>query len=133
MQLIIDFGLVVLIWMVQLVVYPGFAYYNEKNLQAWHEKYTLRITVIVLPLMLAQLWLHVISIWESFDWLKLVLLVMILIVWLNTFLIAVPLHRKISNNLDSRLSSLALVKINWYRTVLWSLIFVVQLCDQFLS
>ena len=50
-----DFGLLVLIWMVQLVVYPGFKYYQRERLLEWHARYTSRISYIVGPLMLGQL------------------------------------------------------------------------------
>ena len=35
-RVIIDFGAVVLIWMVQLVVYPSFTYFQKKELMDWH-------------------------------------------------------------------------------------------------
>lgn len=54
-RLLLDFGLVVLIWIVQLVIYPSLCYYQDKDLAKWHKIYTQRIGVIVGPLMIAQL------------------------------------------------------------------------------
>ena len=44
--LLVDAGLVVLIWMVQLIIYPSFLHYDN-NLVEWHHKYTSRIALIV--------------------------------------------------------------------------------------
>ena len=54
-RLLLDFGLMVLIWIVQLVIYPGLCYYKNEDLGKWHKIYTQRIGVIVGPLMIAQL------------------------------------------------------------------------------
>ena len=51
---IVDFGLVVLIWLVQLIIYPSFSYTAKDELQTWHQRYVARITVVVGPLMLLQ-------------------------------------------------------------------------------
>ena len=60
--LLVDIGLVVLIWMVQLIVYPSFTFYSKENLVNWHQKYTARIAVIVIPLMFLQLILVIVDI-----------------------------------------------------------------------
>ncbi len=54
-RLLLDFGLVVLIWIIQRIVYPGFLHYSTENLVVWHRQYTSRFSAIVIPLMLAQL------------------------------------------------------------------------------
>ncbi|MFT6745260.1 MAG: hypothetical protein ACJAR8_001821, partial [Bacteroidia bacterium] len=64
-RLIVDFGLVVLIWMVQLIVYPSFLFYKDTELITWHTKYTPRITKIVAPLMFAQLSLSVFGLFQG--------------------------------------------------------------------
>ncbi len=42
-RLLLDFGLVVLIWMIQGIVYPSFLDYNTENLAVWHRKYMNRL------------------------------------------------------------------------------------------
>lgn len=121
---IIDFGLVVLIWIVQIIVYPGFSYYKPEDLCKWHGQYTRKITLIVLPLMSIQLSIHLYEIVSSFSFFRLALLMMILLAWVNTFLYSVPLHKRIFNNEDIAETCTALTRINWYRTVLWSLVFI---------
>lgn len=124
---LVDFGLVILIWMTQLVVYPSFTYFSPENLHAWHQKYTTAISIIVMPLMIAQIALHGYQLYEGFNWLRLVVFILILLAWVNTFLFAVPLHNKIGAGQEIAASALKLVQINWYRTALWSGVFLLGL------
>ncbi len=121
---LIDFGLVVLIWMVQLVVYPSFKYYPASDLLNWHRAYTAGITVIVLPLMLAQILLHAWRLYRDVSLHNGWLMFLVISTWVVTFTIFVPLHHKIAVNqaLPSTLEKL--VAYNWSRTVIWSVIFV---------
>ena len=126
-QVVVDFGLVVLIWLVQLVIYPSFTYYDPKNLVKWHTVYTDRITWIVLPLMVSQLGIAVYEVAVNFSVFHIIHLALILVIWGNTFLQAVPLHRQIANNQNLHQSVDKLLAVNWVRTVLWSLIFVINM------
>jgi len=127
MILIIDFGLFVLIWMVQLLIYPSFLYFETKDLVLWHERYTRRMTVIVLPLMLSELVAHLWFLYTHFSYIQLCLCMMVASIWLVTFLVSVPLHHKISKEENIKEACNSLVKTNWIRTVLWSLIILIQL------
>ena len=129
MKLLFDFGLVVLIWIVQLIVYPSFAYFDSKNLLIWHQKYTLLITIIVLPLMLGQLSMHAYSTLQQTSLLNIILLILVLSTWLITFIWAVPLHSKIDKGIDLPSVINQLVAVNWPRTIIWSLIFLIGLIN----
>ncbi len=124
---LIDFGMVVLIWMTQLIVYPSFGYFEEKNLLAWHKKYTSLISIIVMPLMILQLGLHLLGIWEAFNLARLMALVVIVWCWTVTFVMAVPLHQKISSGAGIKESTYQLVRINWYRTAGWTVVFILSI------
>ena len=126
---LVDFGLVILIWMTQLVVYPSFTYFSPENLYTWHKKYTTAISVIVMPLMLSQIALHLFQLYEGFNWLRLIALLLIVLAWINTFFYAVPLHNKIEKNNDIINAASSLVAVNWYRTSFWSASFAVSLLD----
>jgi hypothetical protein len=126
-QHIIDFGLVVLIWIVQLIIYPGFSYYKAEDLHNWHGKYTRNITLIVMPLMIGQLSIHLYEIVDTFTLSRLAILVLISFIWLNTFLFAIPLHKRISDKIAIAEACIALTRVNWYRTILWTLVFVLGL------
>jgi len=122
----IDFGLLVLIWLVQLVVYPGFRYYHRDQLMAWHKKYTTGITMVVMPLMVGQVILHTIDLYQHPDWVPIAAFFLIVCAWINTFFYAVPLHNKISAGKDVLSAARQLVGVNWFRTVAWSVVFLLN-------
>lgn len=125
-----DFGLFVLIWMVQLIAYPGFRFFQKSDLFPWHEYYTKVITFFVVPLMFGQLGLHLFGMIKSnFHWIQIVSFVMIITVWLVTFLKAVPLHARISAGENLQESITNLIRVNWLRTILWTLVFMLSLLD----
>lgn len=128
-RLIIDFGFLVLIWSVQLVIYPSFGFYSKENLLKWHRSYTARVTFIVLPIMLSQLVLVVIQLFETINWYTIVSLLIIVALWLLTFLIFVPLHQSIDNSTPVEDVCDKLVSKNWMRTILWSSLFFCSLIN----
>ncbi|NQZ75634.1 MAG: hypothetical protein HRT61_05910 [Ekhidna sp.] len=128
-KLLIDFGLVILIWMTQLVVYPSFTYFSESDLVNWHSRYTTAISIIVMPLMLAQVAIHGGGLISDFTWLKVAVVVFIGLAWVNTFFFAVPLHSQIDMGRSVNEAAHSLVRVNWYRTVLWSLVFLAGLVE----
>ena len=118
----VDVGLVILIWMVQLIVYPSFKFYERENLVKWHNLYTGRIAVIVVPLMFYQLIFGFYEVFQEVNENSIIRLIIILILWIYTFTSFAPLHQKISiNNFDSS-QLIKLIKINWIRTILWTLL-----------
>ena len=124
---IVDFGLVVLTWMVQLIVYPSFLYYAKADLLRWHPKYTTAITLVVMPLMFGQLFGYGFAIVRAFSWLRLAGLVLVLATWLVTFTHAVPLHNAIAQGNGSPEVIHRLINAHWVRTALWTAIFVLGL------
>ena len=128
-RLLLDFGLVVLIWLVQLIIYPGFCMMRSEDLLKWHPKYTGRVSLIVIPLMLGQLFIVVYQVWSEASAILLVTLTIVLLIWLITFLFFVPAHNKIGKGDFDQHRLRKMVRINWWRTALWSLIFLLSLLD----
>lgn len=124
LQLLFDFGLVVLIWMVQLIVYPSFLRYAEVNLFKWHAIYVQRISYVVIPLMFGQLIIAAIRIYFMQNSVTICNLFLIILVWILTFAQFVPLHQKITNEDFNKETVQQLVSRNWVRTVLWNCIFI---------
>lgn len=124
LRLVADFGLLVLIWLVQLIIYPGFQYYNQHNLFKWHKVYTPRITVIVAPLMFLQMGTSLYMLFFEFSLFSLIYFILVLSVWISTFLYFVPLHHKIETHTDVKTSINKLIRSNWIRTLQWTLIFI---------
>ncbi len=119
--------MVVLIWMVQLIVYPGFLYYSKEELQRWHGPYTSAITIIVMPLMVGQLLLHSSRVFRDFNYVHLATLLLVISTWVVTFLVSVPLHNKIAAGTDFPNATQQLVSTNWIRTFQWTVIFLIGL------
>jgi hypothetical protein len=125
---LIDFGLVILIWLIQLVVYPSFQYLPPTELLQWHRAYTARITVVVMPLMLAQLVLHAWRCVSNFSFSSAGLLALVMGTWIATMTIFVPLHQKISTGAVPATTLAKLVAYNWIRTLLWTMVFIGGIC-----
>jgi hypothetical protein len=128
-NLIVNAALCVLIWIVQLVIYPGFTHYREEGIKKWHPIYARRITYIVMPLMLSQLLLYITASYQQPSIGSVLILVLIILVWMVTFLMAVPLHNDIDSQSDSIVPRNKLVRINWIRTIIWTGILIISLLN----
>ncbi len=126
-MLLVDFGMVILIWMTQLIVYPAFSFYSEEELNDWHKRYTATISVIVIPLMSAQLLIHAYYLWVNQSMISIINAIIIALLWAITFGEAVPLHNQITRQEESLKAAKTLVHLNWYRTILWNVVFGLSL------
>ena len=120
---LVDFGMCVVLWLVQLVIYPSFLRVEPSKLIAWHKVYTFRVSFVILPLMFGQLVLTILSVLEGPSILEWVAFAFVLVCWILTFFVSVPLHRKIEQNDITRETRQKLITTNWPRTILWSVIF----------
>ena len=126
-RLLFDIGLLVLIWLVQLIIYPSFLFYERNNLKRWHDNYTKKITYVVLPLMIGQFIIAVVILFNDLSIFTLGSFLIIVSIWMITILIFIPLHNKISMDLVNRSIINKLVRLNWIRTLLWSGLFISSL------
>ncbi len=124
--MVFDTGLFVLLWVVQIIIYPGFQYYSKEGLLEWHPKYTRLITFFAFPLMTGQLLMHLLQLWNSIDWINVSMLFFIAIGWLITFGKEVPYHNKVSNGENINQNIRLLITWNWPRTVTWTLVPILQ-------
>lgn len=133
LRLVVDFGLVVLIWLVQLVIYPSFHYYPSDRLLKWHQLYTARVTYVVMPLMLGQLILILLQLWQQVDWYSLISFGILTGLWGSTFLYFIPLHGQIDSGNSEQQTLQDLVKHNWGRTLGWSLLLGLSVLNVFVN
>lgn len=116
-----------LIWVVQLVHYPGFAFIDARDFHAFHSLHTRNISFFVAPLMIAELILAmalvIIFSFGSLFWLHLILT---LALWGSTFFIQVPIHARLASGKDKNIIR-RLTITNWIRTLLWTLKFFLAL------
>ncbi len=133
-QLLIDFGLVVLILMVQLTIYPSFLYYKTEDLVSWHQKYTGAIAVIVGPLMLAQLGMAIYALIAHQEFLfGSMYLLLVTATWISTAVLFVPIHNRIGKSKHTNKDLQKLVHHNWIRVILWVLILLLSLFKYYLA
>ncbi|MFI8378961.1 hypothetical protein [Leeuwenhoekiella sp. NPDC079379] len=123
-RVLLDTGMLILIWLVQLVIYPGFCYYSETDLILWHKKYTTRLSYIVMPLMIGQLLVTAVQLLNVVTVYTLVSGFVVIALWLSTFIQFVPLHNSIATKTAAKETPQRLVKLNWIRTVLWTFLFI---------
>lgn len=111
-----------LIWFVQVVHYPLMARVGHGGFARYESEHTRRTTLVVGPLMLAEL---LCSIAIAFGPLAvegpipLLGLGCLALIWLSTAFLQVPMHRVLERGYDPRAHG-RLVRTNWVRTVLWS-------------
>ena len=123
-RLLLDFGLCVLIWVIQRVTYPGFRHYTREEILAWHPGYVKRITGIVAPLMIGQALLYVFRFFQNISLVTSTELLLVLLLWVLTFSQAMPLHRKLSEGQNIQDTVEKLIQKNWTRTILWTYLFI---------
>lgn len=127
LTLLSDFGLVVLIWIVQLIIYPSFHMLREDDFGVWHKKYMRLISYLAVPLMLVQVMLHAMGLYEAATVLRIAAAVCVAGAWGGTFTLSVPCHNALAAGGKSHTVIQRLVRTNWLRTGCWSLAFLLSL------
>lgn len=126
-ELLTDFGLLVLIWIVQVLIYPGFKHLDPAEFIRVHKAYTHIISFFVVPLITAQLLMKSMRVYQEPRAITLASLGLVLLFWIATFFLAFPCYR----NLDIRGKDLAIIhkllRYNWIRTLGWSAVFMLNL------
>ncbi len=121
-----DTAALVLIWLVQLVIYPAFLHFRNEDFKRWHLIYTRRVTCVVMPVMLGQLALYAWLLLTGPTWDVLLNSVLIFFTWAITFFRAVPLHGALDVDEDHLPLSARLLVVNWWRTGLWTAVWIVS-------
>lgn len=122
-RLLFDFGTLVLIWLVQLVIYPGLCHYPKERLTVWHKIYTQQVSLVIVPLMFGQVIFCAIQLYNQISVYTVGSAVIIFVLWALTFFRFVPLHNAIAAGNNDPIIPLTLVRQNWIRTLLWNILF----------
>ena len=85
-----------------------------------------RISLIVIPAMLAELASALLLAYIFRSSMIIVLLFILLAIWVLTFIFFTNMHQKLTNGYDSTIVD-RLIQINWSRTILWSLRLIILL------
>lgn len=109
-----------LIWFVQIVHYPLFAYVGQSDFMGYQKQHMRKTAWLVAGPMLLELGLAAVLAWSlggSLAWSGLVLLG---IIWLSTALGQVPMHGRLERGFDQA-AHLRLIRGNWVRSISWTL------------
>lgn len=111
------------IWQVQLLTYPQFLRVGPAEFPAYHAAHTSGISVLVAPLMLAELGLSLAALWQCrCGPLRIPMRLgaaLVLGLWATTWLWQVPLHARLEQGASESVIR-ELIAGNWLRTLLWS-------------
>ncbi|GAB2461816.1 hypothetical protein GCM10011375_13200 [Hymenobacter qilianensis] len=110
-----------LIWTVQLVHYPSFAFVATDKFVAFHRAHSTRMGWAVMAPMVAELGLAAWLAWQGRAlggnvWWSLAL---VLLIWAVTFFVSVPFHNRLAQGFDY-IAIDGLVRTNWLRTIAWT-------------
>ena len=119
-HLLTTFAMVGLIWFVQIVHYPMMASFDRENFASHEKEHCDRTGWVVVPLMLVEIFTFALLLIEGIRSNAFLISGLLLgVIWASTFLIQVPLHRKLLEGWNARLHQL-LVTTNWIRTAAWT-------------
>jgi len=117
----VSWGLFILIWLVQIMIYPGLARIPSNDFVNYHEWYVTRITMVVLPLMICEIIIAIAWFFLQDNlFYPIVAGGLVTLVWCSTFAFQVPIHKSLQAGKDKS-KIRRLVATNWIRTVAWSL------------
>lgn len=112
-----------LIWFVQVVHYPLMKLADAGQFEDYSRKHQQQTTWVVAGPMLLELttaiWLLISNVAIQLSILYLVALFLLIVVWVSTALLQMPLHGQLLKGHDSN-TIRRLVITNWIRTVAWS-------------
>ena len=115
------FAMTGVIWLVQIVQYPGFSRAAAGDFRAFHAHHCRSIGVVVGPLMCAELLTALLlAASASPAWFWWSMLAALVAIWLSTALVQGPLHGKLAREGPRPELLESLVRGNWLRTVLWT-------------
>ncbi len=133
-HLLATFFMTGVIWIIQSVHYPSFQYVSSENFFKFTQFHQMAMTWIVGPMMLVEL-ITGLYLWSqnplNIYWF--ILSSLILLIWLSTFFLSVPLHETlVSQGYDLKVIQ-KLIFTNWPRTISWSLrsVLLIQLAAQY--
>jgi hypothetical protein len=107
------------IWIIQLIHYPSFAYISQNQFEQFHTQHTTAMGLLVGPIMIVELIAGLWLMLTETNKYTVIHLLLVLTLWLLTFLVSVPLHNKLATGYN--LSAIEnLIKTNWPRTLLWT-------------
>jgi len=114
-------GLLILIWLVQIIIYPGLARIPSNDFVNYHAWYVTRITMVVLPLMICEIIISIACFFLQDNlFYPIVAVGFVILVWCSTFTFQVRIHKSLQVGKNTS-KIRRLVATNWIRTFAWSM------------
>ena len=110
------------IWTIQLVHYPSFHFIELNQYTTFQRFHMSRISYVVIPAMLTELFTLILIIisMDQVDPIILSSALFLIVIWLMTAVFFSGVHQKLTLGYDQAIVE-KLVKLNWGRTLLWTL------------
>ena len=106
---------------VQIIIYPTFARIPADRFRQYHRWYVKRIGLIVAPMMIVEALVLILWLFSNrFRLSEIVSACLVMVVWLSTFAIQVPLHNRLALEKNEVVIQ-RLINSNWIRTITWSI------------
>ena len=102
----------------QFVTYPSFKLIHKKEFSKFHKAYTKKMLFIVGPIMTIEFFVTVTVFFVNTNFHFFIQFVLVSIIWILTFFLIVPIHKKLENQFHNKLNN-NLIKLNGFRTSLW--------------
>lgn len=119
-HLLTTFAMVGLIWFVQIVHYPMMASFDRENFASHEKEHCDRTGWVVVPFMLVEVFTFALLLIEGIRSNAFLISGLLLgVIWASTFVIQVPLHRKLLEGWNAE-QHRRLVTTNWIRTAAWT-------------
>ena len=125
-QIITNSILIGILIITQIISYPSLSSIDKSYFEKYHKNYVNKISYVVIPFMLIELFSLLYLTYHISDLFMIKSLLILMTIWLFTFICIVPLHNSLSNkrSIDNINS---LVNYNWFRTILWTIKLVIIL------
>ena len=125
-QIITNSILIGILIITQIISYPSLSSIDKSYFEKYHKNYVNKISYVVIPFMLIELFSLLYLTYYKSDLFMIKSLLILMTIWLFTFICIVPLHNSLSNkrsvdNINS------LINYNWFRTILWTIKLVIIL------
>ena len=125
-QIITNSILIGILIITQIISYPSLSSIDKSYFEKYHKNYVNKISYVVIPFMLIELFSLLYLTYHISDLFMIKSLLILMTIWLFTFICIVPLHNSLSNkrSIDNINS---LINYNWFRTILWTIKLVIIL------
>lgn len=126
-KVLVNTALFAQVWLVQMVVFPGFLYYSEENWKVWQRNLAMRMTIVMVPLILAQMITYTLSLVAGITISDILSMVLIIVGLAVTFYIGFSWYEKCQAAEDTMELRKSIQKVIWIRTLAWSMILIISL------